>query len=425
MGQTIVQRHGGNWLWLAHRRELVTQTQERVTEATVSTIQLLVSNGQRPHADGIIWDECHRAVTDEWAKLLDAYPGVPLVGLTATPQRSDGKPLSPPFTELVVAAHYSELIDQGHLVQCRIFAPEGDHSDGLASNPVDAYLKYASGKQGFFFVTGQKNAMKWAAEFTARGIPSAAIVSSTPDGVRRTTLDAFRYGEILMLTTHDVLTEGIDVPEAECCIVGRRFQHVLSYLQAAGRVLRPCSGKQRAILIDLTGAYKRHGPPTLDREYSLDGKPIRAGVGAPLKTCLGCGAVIFAAAQRCPECGEVFPVRTVQIKIYNRELAMVYDGENTPTAAKRGEWERLRGLCYAKDWGLSWAVKQFASLFGAKPSNDWFSQDDKRREFQKLSAFAQSKGYKSGFVAHRYRDTFGVWPRNVRAQNDNEQRAAI
>jgi superfamily II DNA or RNA helicase len=66
-------------------------------------------------------------------------------------------------------------------------------------------------------------------------------------------MDGFRTGRIDWLTNVHVLTEGVDVPNAEVCMLARSPQHSGTYLQMVGRVLRSADGKTEALLIDLPG----------------------------------------------------------------------------------------------------------------------------------------------------------------------------
>ena len=80
-----------------------------------------------------------------------------------------------------------------------------------------------------------------------------------------------------------------------------------------GRVLRPAPNKQHATLIDLCGSVHDHGPPDMDREYSLDGKGISKVDRDAIRQCLTCGGVFRAGPVSCPMCGVELPRRTIAL----------------------------------------------------------------------------------------------------------------
>lgn len=207
------------------------------------------------------------------------------------------------------------------------------------------------------------------------------------------------------------LTEGVDVPSASAIILARGCDHVGLYLQVAGRILRPYPGKPEATLVDLTGASLQHGLPTADRSYSLEGDGISGPSVQALRNCLKCGACYPSRPGPCPECGYDPPVRVPPPpRIYSLELREVFAGADTPAAAKRREYERLRAVARERGWALYWVCKEYRKLFGALPIIDDATEDERVRELSRLIALVRERGYKPGFAAVRYRELFGSWP---------------
>ena len=147
-------------------------------------------------------------------------------------------------------------------------------------------------------------------------------------------------------------------------MIARGCGSVSTYLQMVGRVLRPSPGKTSALLIDLCGVVHEHGLPTEDREYSLDGNPIkpRDRVTA-LRTCMECGAT-FRTKPECPRCGFEFPVREIRTigTSLNRVFAVV------PTAEKRAVWDQLCAECVTRGYAPGWAAHKFRDRFGHWPA---------------------------------------------------------
>lgn len=431
-------------VWLAHRSELVDQAAESLrrrfgrwevgivapghqwephARVQVASVQTLLARGSRPPAELIVGDEFHHYAADDWSKALAAYPDARMLGLTATPERRDGRPLGDLASALVVAASYSELLRDGHLVPCRVFQPpEMLGARELAVDPVAAYRRHVPGQRCFVFVGTIKAAKELAERFAAEGIPAACVDANTKRSDRRDAIDRFRAGELLVLTNVYALTEGVDVPAASACIIGRGCDHVGMYLQIVGRVLRPAPGKQQATLIDLVGATLRHGLPTEDRLYSLDGEGIKRTSATPVRSCLKCGASFEAWLIECPVCGYVAPKQEPKLPtIYDLELREVYAGAATPGNAKEREYKRLRELGRSKGWSLYFVQKEFKKLFHEEPTITDASEEERLTELSRLLATVRDRGYKPGFASFRYKQLFGRWP----TRTEQAQAAAL
>lgn len=413
-------------LFIAHRRELIRQAATRFKAAMiapgapyepsapvqVASIQTLLARELRPQADLVILDEAHHYRASDWGPVLDAYPQARILGLTATPQRSDGRPLGDLFTALVQAGAYSSLIRDGYLVPCRVFQPaEGMGQGELALHPLKAYQQYAAGTRCFAFASRVQACEELCAEFLAAGIPSAVVEAGTCIRDRDDALLRFSRGELRVLWNVQALTEGVDIPSAETVLLARKVGHQGLYTQIAGRILRTSPGKTFGTFIDLTGSTLQHGLPDADRIYSLDGVGMRPSAALKLTVCGQCGHTYESYRGACPECGFVRPrPEWPGLTFYNQALREVYRGADTEPGHKAAELARLRMVAGERGYGLGWAFREYAKLFGDKPAA---TMDDKRSEHARLLAVAGQRGYKLGWVAHQYRDTFGVWPRGV------------
>ncbi len=269
---------------------------------TLTTERWLVN---LPDLDLIIWDECHgvKARTNE--ALFNRYPNAWHLGLTATPSRGDGSPLDM-FQTIVVGATVAELQAIGLLVPCRIYAPPAIMSPReLAMEPVDAYLRYAAGRQCVVFAGTVKHAEKLAAEYRARGLRADHVSGDMSD--RPEVIARYAAGELDVLVNCAILIEGWDHPPTSAAIFARRFTHPGPYLQACGRILRPTPGKADAIVVDLCGSALVHGTPDVEREYSLTGKAISKADRLAIRQCAACGGV-STGKPSCPYCSSAFPI---------------------------------------------------------------------------------------------------------------------
>jgi len=418
-------------LWICHRTELLTQAAgalralglrvgciaprepaDPLAPIQVATVQTLLARADRPPAASIVLDEAHHYTGTTWADLCTAgYPSARVLGLTATPQRADGVGLGDVFQGIVVAAQYPDLLAAGHLVPCRVYQPPEAQRRSLALDPIAAWRQYGDGRQTFAFCQTVERAQDLAIRFRDElGVAAACVHDKLPRAARLEALRAFRDGTIQVLTNVYVLTEGVDVPAASCCLIARPVGHAGAFLQIAGRVLRPAPGKTDAILIDLTGATLAHGLPTDAREYTLEGDGIRRTSVPALRTCLQCGAV-FPPVPICPECGYEFVVKQPTVKIYSQALREVYAGADTGEDARRAEYERLRGVAADRGYSLAWVCREYRQLFKANPP--WVaevSQTEKRAVYAAFVKQGRARGYKAAWAAVQYRNVFGVWP---------------
>ncbi len=357
------------------------------------------------------------------AESIDAMRAVSKVGfadrtvlrdtflLTLAKTQDEKKALGDCFDRLVVAAQYSELLRDGYLVPMRVYQPPDIPGNGYAQDPLKSWERYADNTQTFAFFTQVEEADEWRKKFDAAGIPSALVHAKTTNFERQSALDDFRRGKVKVLFNVFVFTEGTDVPAAETILLARQCGHVSTYLQIAGRALRPSPGKTTAKLIDLTGASLIHGLPLEDRIYSLEGNGIKRTSETPLKQCLQCGATILSAYRVCPECKYTFPHDPKRDPtIYDWALTEVFAGEQTPTEAKDREYTRLRRLARVKGYGVAWVGREWKKLFGKMPDFVDVTDDEKRAEFRRLQLIGVQKGFKPGFAGVVYKQTFGAWP---------------
>ena len=249
-------------LWVAHRRDLVEQTFQRLEKRfgirevgmimpgayenrkariQIATVQTLLSRGDRPDARIVVLDEGHHYVARDWKLISESYPKARCVGATATPERADGTPLEDVYDDMVVASSYAQLMVDGHLVgQVALRRPDHFLGSDLAEDPFEAW-KEVGARKAFIFCPRVEIAKAVAKRFNQSGNPlarAAVLDASTPASKRSDVLAKFRRGEIRVIANDNILTEGIDVPDVECIILARSFLHRTQYVQAAGRGLR-------------------------------------------------------------------------------------------------------------------------------------------------------------------------------------------
>lgn len=339
----------------------------------------------------VIVDEAHHSASATWEKLIRwvLENGGMVLGVTATPERLDGKGLDNIYGAMVQGPTTGELIDEGFLCGFKVFAPAsgpdlsgvhmraGDYAKDelqmvmskaqITGDIIRHYQKLAMGKRAVGFYVSIEISKQMCADFAASGIPSAHIDANTPAAERDELVKKFAAGEILHLGNVDLFGEGFDVPAIEAVIMARPTQSVTLYLQQAGRGLRPvyadgfdlettegrlaaiaASNKPHAIILDHASNALRHGMPDDERAWSLKGRMKKKGNkdnGPPVKQCPTCYAVIPAAKPVCPECGHEFEVKGRDVMHVEGELVEMQRQrkrvENKELSAARTEGELI------------------------------------------------------------------------------------
>lgn len=296
MGARVVKQLGLTTLWVAHTQELVLQGAKKLRELTgkqvgilmpgytpsmaeiqVGTIQTLLNlDLKRYRPELIVGDEVHHYEADVWGQLTKLAKGrgkSKLLGLTATPERSDGRPLGNTFDTLIVGAQYTELKEAGQVVPWTIYQPPELLGRDLALDPLRAYQELTPGQKAFVYHSRVEYAEMWAERFRDAGIYSECVHGDSKRNLRREHvrgLSLKKGGRVDVLHNVAIMTEGIDVPDVSTIILCRPFHFAGGYIQVTGRGARAAEGKTHATLIDLVGSSRLHGPPDQDWNYALD-----------------------------------------------------------------------------------------------------------------------------------------------------------
>lgn len=357
-GKTICFSHithgaaakGKRVLILVHRQELLNQchgsldrmgvqhgliraglTADPTCHVQVASVQTLVRRLDRtPPPDLIVVDEAHHACAGSWQAVLNRWPDARVLGVTATPCRMDGKGLGNMFDDLIKGPSVSELIAKGYLTQPVYYAPRtvdlsgirtvaGEYNRGQVEERMDKpritgdavahYARICPGVPSIAFCSSVAHAEHVADGFKSAGWRAASIDGSLSDSERTERIRDLASGQLQVLTSCDIISEGTDIPVVTAAILLRPTQSLVLHLQQIGRVLRPASGKSHSVILDHVGnVIDRHGLAEEDREWSLEGtqKRTRASSsdGPRFMQCPACYGV-HAPNPRCPQCGHV------------------------------------------------------------------------------------------------------------------------
>lgn len=300
--------------------------------------------------DLIVIDEAHHAVAKKWRRALDCFPDALVLGVTATPIRTDGKGLGDHvggvFDSLILGPSIRSLIDSGYLVEPKIYRSknmvdlssvpmdaDGDYdSEALEIEMTkpkivgDAVAEYASkcpGDPAIVFCVSIKAANETAEAFRKAGFLAYAVDGKMDDARREALIAGLANGRVQVLTSCDIISEGTDIPKVACISMLRPTASLSMYLQMIGRGLRPSEGKDACIVFDHVGNTIRHGMPDSEWEWSLDAKPKKKKKpkketqeeepDVKVKQCPQCYR-IHALKPNCPACGFIYPVMERKIE---------------------------------------------------------------------------------------------------------------
>ena len=297
-------------------------------------------------------DEGHHAVAGTWRRLVDAVPKTKWLGLTATPERLDGKGLGIAaggiYTSMVEGPTVGSLIDGGWLAKPRVFSPPTQidlsalHIKGGDFDAVEAaalldrrqitgdaivhYERISNGLPFIGFCVNVAHAKHVAEEFCAAGYRVKSIDADTDDYERFNSINGLGDGTLHGITSCNIINEGTDVPIVAAAILLRPTKSLAMHRQQMGRVLRSYPGKEFAYIIDhvgncgqtVNGVWMPNlGFPDDEIEWSLDGRKKgkrgasdRTAPGFAVTICLECFASYLSQLEFCPHCGAAAPTKS-------------------------------------------------------------------------------------------------------------------
>lgn len=361
----------------------------------VASVQTLAARKDLPYASIVVVDECHRhyAVIERWMK---ERPDLIFIGLTATPW---ARGMAKHWDALLIPVRMHQLIDQGYLSPFRVFGPSepdlskvgiigGDYAEGelsevmsapkLIADVVATWLKHGEDRPTLAFAVDRAHARKLQKEFQAAGIVTGYMDGFTEREERDAIRRAFHTGGVKIVVNVGVLTTGVDW-DVRCLILARPTRSEMLFVQIVGRALRTAPGKADALILDHSSTTQTLGFPT-DIHHDLldDGSPRRSSSRAqekptPLpKKCPKCTYLKPAGVHVCPSCGFA-PERQSTIEAGQGELVQLRAPKKPKTVTRQEKQKFWSGLL-------------------------WYCED---------------RGYSRGWASHKYREKFGVWPKEM------------
>lgn len=381
----------------------------------------------KPAADLMIIDEAHRTLAKSYLELLEHYPNTVVLGLTATPTRTDGRGLGEVYQELVVVASYAGLVEEGYLVAPRVFStpkvPDlsrvrtvgGDYDQSelgeacdqkeLVGDAVDHYLRRGNGAPAIAFAATVAHSQHIAERFQQASVAAVHLDGETPSAERDRIIEDLAAGSVQVVSNCDVLSEGTDIPIVKCVLSCRPTQSTRLWVQQTGRGSRPCMAcegcrthrrcERSFVILDHAGNVGRHGLPQDERAWTLEAQPKKRkkADGEPLCwLCAACMAANSLDDEICCECGATRPH-------HKRRQLTERDGELVEVVALSAEDKIKAWRNVVTDWSEKnatracplkppWCIYRFRELYGQNPPSgcelpSWTHDERlRRRDFE-------------------------------------------
>ena len=295
-------RAGDRVLIIAHRAELLDQASDKINKATglisavekaeqsclgswyrvvVGSVQSLTREKRlqqfdKNYFDTIIVDEAHHSISASYQNVLQYFNESKVLGVTATPDRSDMRNLGQYFDSLAYEYTLPKAIKEGYLSKIKaqtiplkldltgVGMQSGDFKASDLGTALDPYLqqiaqemrKYCSDRKTVVFLPLVKTSQKFRDLLNAAGFRAAEVNGNSDD--RAEVLRDFEAGQYNVLCNSMLLTEGWDCPCVDCVIVLRPTKVRSLYCQMIGRGTRLFPGKEELLLLDFLWHTERH-----------------------------------------------------------------------------------------------------------------------------------------------------------------------
>ena len=302
-------------LVLVHRIELLDQVRDRLAQfgvratsitatedfdlnhqVSVATIQTLINRLDTiSNLSLIVVDEAHHSASPTYLRVLEHYTSesLKILGVTATPQRLDGRGFDQIYDLLIPSGQIRDFIPEYlcDVTQRASSYPdfstvkidpitkdyELESSREIMSNTkemadlVKSFKEYCQGKKTLVFAVNTKHSQDIVSRLQKESIKIQHIDYKTPAGDRRKIIQNFKEGKLDAICNVEIFTEGFDCPEVDVVVIARPTKSLALYLQQAGRCLRPKSDGRKGLILDHAKLWLEHGLIKEKRYWSLAG----------------------------------------------------------------------------------------------------------------------------------------------------------
>jgi superfamily II DNA or RNA helicase len=372
-------------LFVAHRNEILQQSQEVFrlvlddqafgerfiagerpvhwdhVFASIQSLSRAIDQLDPTQFDVVIVDEFHHAEADTYRRLLNHLRAKVLLGLTATPERADGKEILHWFDERIASEmRLWEALDQGLLSPFH-YLGIGDGTDlrgvgfqrgryvtseleGILTGDdvrarrileaVGEWVLDPSKMRALGFCVGIHHAHFMADRFNAAGLPSVALDGNTDAETRLQAVRQLRRGELRAIFTVDIFNEGVDIPEVDTILLLRPTESATVFLQQLGRGLRWAEGKSVLTVLDFIG--QAHAEYRFDVRY----RAMIGGTRRQVERALEKGFPLMppGCAIRLDEIAQEIVLENLRSSIKNTRRGLVDDLRGLPASTTLSEF---------------------------------------------------------------------------------------
>lgn len=265
--------------------------------------------------DYLIIDEAHRTGAAGYRAILDYFKPKFVLGMTATPSRTDGYDVYSLFNHVIAYritlqdALENDMLAPFHYFGIADLEIDDEACDDVALfgkltsearldhviRKIEEYTVEKSHRKGLVFCSRNEEASFFARAFSERGLPSTAISGSSSDAERDEAIRQLEQGELEYIFSVDIMNEGVDIPSLNQIIMLRKTESAIVFVQQLGRGLRKHEEKEYTLVLDFIGNYQRNYlvPIALsgDRTYNKD--TLRKVVKEGSAAIPGCSTISF------------------------------------------------------------------------------------------------------------------------------------
>lgn len=259
----------------AARGKYTGQSKNRNAQIIFATVQSISKNLIEflpTSFDYIVVDECHHAAAKTYQHIFSYFEPKFILGLTATPERSDGEDMLTLFKNVAHKMDLRTAVESGILapIRCIRIKTDIDLSDvrinGVKYNSqdlesklfipernaliADTYVQYVNGRKTVVFCASVAHSAQIAKLIKERGVRAESISGHDKVNIRNKILDEYENGNIDVLCACDLLNEGWDSPRTEVLFMARPTMSRTIYMQQLGRGTRKCEGKEDLLVFD-------------------------------------------------------------------------------------------------------------------------------------------------------------------------------
>ncbi|OSA93133.1 UNVERIFIED_ORG: NgoFVII family restriction endonuclease [Clostridium botulinum] len=288
---------------------------------TVQTLSkdAVLYNFSKDEFDYIVIDEVHKAGANSYQKIIDYFTPKFLLGMTATPERSDAFDIFKMFNHnIAYEIRLKQALEEDLLCPFHYFGVSDITIDGTPLNEQSDFIYLVAQERvkhiidkinfygycgervkGLIFCSNKKEAIELSNIFNARGYRTVALTGENSQSEREEAIERLEQDELYncldYIFTVDIFNEGVDIPTVNQVVMLRPTQSSIVFVQQLGRGLRKSKFKEYVVIIDFVGNYNNNFliPIALSGDRTFNKDTLRKYVMEGTRLIPGCSTVNF------------------------------------------------------------------------------------------------------------------------------------